>query len=437
MYDGLLQFTSTKQWLIIKDFLTYSFGSLFLRGISILLLPITMRMLSPEEYGTVSLVNAFIAIGSAILGIGLRQMLSLEYFHHDAHEKKQLIINISALYTYIALPAISLIWLLRAYCIEYIFLNTISSQTFALILISLFFFFYVELMYQIMQYQRAALQLTKIQIAIAMSIAACTIFFVWHIHMKQTGIIAAQCIGTCIGIAFATYYFTSHGYTSYAPRLNQNIVITYLKRALPFIPTILFNWILASGDRWMLAYYDSMHSVGIYAIADLFAQLFYTLILQPWAGSYLPYIMQTYKDNTDNLAPIEAHNKKTMFLAMGAAAGLITIGTLSCQSLFKFLLPLKFHAALHYIWLLLMGQVFLLGSYFASALIQFHKKTYFLAGAIAIPAAINLMLNALLIPYWGILGCSVATLISYIVYFGITLLYNKKITNSTCKYSQN
>ena len=71
-----------------------------------------------------------------------------------------------------------------------------------------------------------------------------------------------------------------------------------------------------------------------------------------------------------------------------------------------------------------MGQVFLLGSYFASAIIQFRKQTAFLAVALLIPACLNIALNYLLIAPFGILGCSLATMLSYLAYFQITLWHS-------------
>ena len=171
---------------------------------------------------------------------------------------------------------------------------------------------------------------------------------------------------------------------------------------LPFIPGIMFSWVLASSDRWVLAYYTSMHDVGIYAIADLFAQLFYTLILIPWSGSYLPYIMQRYAQHKTNLSSIEKENRTIMILSMICATIGVIFGYICLQPFLYWIIPPAYQAAIVYILLLLIGQVFLLGSYFAATIIQFHKKRYFLAFALAIPACCNLLLNLLLTPRFGI-----------------------------------
>ncbi len=76
---------------VIQNFFIYVFGALCLGGFSILLAPINMRILSPHDYGVIALINSCISVGVTILGLGLRQFLSIEYFHHDTAGQKKLI----------------------------------------------------------------------------------------------------------------------------------------------------------------------------------------------------------------------------------------------------------------------------------------------------------------------------------------------------------
>ena len=49
------------------QFFTYAFGMVLMRGITVLFAPITMFMLSPEDYGLLALANGFISIIAACL----------------------------------------------------------------------------------------------------------------------------------------------------------------------------------------------------------------------------------------------------------------------------------------------------------------------------------------------------------------------------------
>ena len=409
---------------VIITFSTYAFGSLLLRGISIIILPLIMRQLTPTDYGILSLITAFHTIGTAILGLGLRQVLSLEYFHHKDAEKKHLITELLLLYTLIAIPSILFFWPFRLFLISYLFFDGITVIQLLPVVINLFLFFYAELFYQLLQYAQQARLLTFLQIAIALLTSGASLYAVWHLHAGITGILWAQCIGQLCASSIAGIYFLTHIYIHSVAKKATKKLGYYLRYGAPFIPGIICSWVLASSDRWMLGYYCNMEEVGIYAVADLFAQIFNSMILVPWSGSYLPYIMKRYKKNESSLHIIEQQNQRTMWMSLWLLAAMIIIGFVLSKPLLYWILPATYHNALSYVPILLFGQLFLLGNYFVSSFIQFKKCTFFLAIALAIPALLNITLNALLIPLCSIYGASVATLISYGIYFMITYHYN-------------
>ncbi len=417
---------------VLKDFLIYSFGSLILRAVSLFLLPLIMRILTPADYGTLALTTAFITISTALIGLGLRQMLSIEYFHLNEAQQKTLINEIIIIYTIIAVPTLAIAWHLKDSIIKYIFFDSVTHTTLLAALASIFFFFYAELLYQLLQYNQRAKELTTLQLLTAAVTILSTIYTLWILKWGIAGVIIGQACGQLFASSIGLTLYYQHSYHLHrSTRASMQKIIPYTQYGAPFIPGIICSWILASSDRWMLGSYYSMKQVGIYSIADLFAQVFNTLILVPWAGSYLPYILKRYKAHEDDIAKVDHENNRTMWISLAAATFCISVGLSIGRPLLLFILPPSYHPSLDYVWTLLMGQVFLLGSYFASARLQYQKRTRFLALALTLPAILNLFLNYLLIIPLGILGCSLATLLSYLAYFGITLLYkNRQFYNS-------
>jgi O-antigen/teichoic acid export membrane protein len=414
---------------VIINFLIYCTSTIFIRSISFFVLPFIMHKISPSEYGSLSLLSAFTVIMTALLGLGLRQLFSIEYFHANNQQRQTIIHDILIMYTAIALPILGLLWHIRITLIHIFFFNTVTSMQLFATFIIIITFFYIELMYQLLQYQQKIKHVTLLQCTVAFVIAGCTLITVFYCDYGITGIIWSQAIGYCIACIMAIiYFFRDHGLRfKYVP--FQQIQY-YLWYGLPFTPTILANWLLASGDRWILGYFTSMHEVGIYAVADLACQLFYAIVLQSWGASYLPYIMKQYQENSHQLQNIEYENQRIMWISMAGCSITITLGYPLAWMILPKIVPSAYLQAINYLWILLMGQIFLLGSYFAAALIQYHKRTYFLAFALFIPALLNIILNCIMIPLGGIMGCSLATAISYGVYFLITYSYNKRIINS-------
>ncbi len=416
----------------MRHFATYAIGAVFIRGISFLIVPIIMRVISPQEYGILALLTTFTAIVTTLIGLGLRQVVSIEYFHLHAQDRGWLIQDIVVIYTIIAIPITFLFWYLRSFLIHSLFFDTVTSTQLMAILLPTFFYFYSELLYQLLQYQQKAKYLTLLQCSIAITVGIMSLIAVFYMGAGINGILWSQAIGTILAATISLTYLLGYQLPLEAVHRRLAHAPYYLRYGFPFIPGLLASWIMASVDRWILGYYGTMRDVGIYAVADLASQLFYFIILQPWAGSYLPYIMHRYQQNPSQLATIERENHRTMWLTMGGIAVAIAVGYPIGSLIAAHLLPSNYRESLHYAWILLMGQLFLLGSYFVAALIQYKKRTYFLTGALCSAAGVNIFLNFIFIPQWGIMGCSIATWISYAFYFIIIYHYNKKLM--TCVY---
>jgi len=423
---------------VIKDFFMYAVGSILLRGISAALAPFILPVIPPEHYGILALVTSCIALVTPVAGLGLRQVLSLEYFHHDTQARAQLINTIIGIYLLCATPFFVALYLLHTAILQPYGYITYNWLLFTSGLVIAFLHFFVELLYQLLRYEQRSILLISIQIGSALSTACCTLGFLYVLNLGIASVLLAQAItliiGTGIGIAYhrATLY-----HRSTHVRITRCTVKQYLLYGLPFIPNTLFAWFLAAGDRWMLARYATLHDVGIYALADTACQLFQLLILNSWAGSYLPYILRHYAQNKTQILSIERINLTYMMLCMLGFIVCILFGYFTCTPCITWLLPSSYHAALAPLWILLLGQICLLGSYFASTLIQFHKKRWFLSLGLCLPACINIVLNYYWIPVFGLNGCTYATLTAYSIYFVITVCYNLFLQKQILKRSLN
>jgi len=416
---------------LVKNFFIYSFGAIILRGVTVFLAPLMMRILTPSDYGLLSLVNSFTNILVVFAGFGLRQVFSIEYFHCDSNQRKLMINDVITIYLAFSSPIFLLLFLNKDLINHYIFLNSATSTLITISLIYCFTHFFVELFYQLLRYQQKAFALTILQTSIAFITILINFTFVYYFRWGVSGLMLGYLLGMLIAFGKGLYaYAKEKCFLEINVKESLSRAMPYLKLGFPFIPAILCNWVLSSGDKWILARYASLHDVGIYTIADMFGLLYQMIILYALRSSYTPHLMRKYATNQDDLKSVERWNQKNMWVSMIGMASLITAGYLIGKPILYWILPLKYHEAINYIWLVLMGYIFLMGTGFANTLIQFHKKTYFLAFALFVPAMLNIGLNIVLIPYFNIYGCVCATLASYIVYFLLTLWYNHRLQRS-------
>ncbi len=411
---------------LVSDFIRYVINNIIVRGISIMVMPALLRKLSPTEYGKLSLISSFITISIAILGLGLRQKLAVDYFGLTPKEKIKSIQGIITLYSIIAAPMLMLLYLILPRTSNLFF--CVDPLLFSLILTHIFVFFFAELIYQWLQYERYVQHLMLTQITTALTIVCVTYIAVSYLDKGISGVIAGQLAGVLIPFFVGLHIYCSFGWhQSFNPLPFILSSFSYLKKSFPFIYTVLFSWILTTADRWMLSYVGTLEQVGIYAVADMACQLFYFLIIYPWSAVYLPYMLKTYHKNTHQIEAIEYQNHRFMWYTLFILAGLIFAASIILKPIAFTILPPAFHCSYTYVPILLIGQLFLLGGYFCSCLIQYYKKGPALAWCLAIAALTNLCLNAFLIPLWGLYGCTYATTCSYLVYFVLMYVYNRSL----------
>lgn len=417
---------------IIKKFVTFACGSFFTRSITLLLAPITMQLLTPADYGLLALTNSFISIITALLGLGLRQMLPLHYFTITSDERPSIIIDIICIYLIISVPTLCLFSFNLNILNEYLFLGQASNQLLLLSFFISFIYFFVELFYQLLQYQQEAWYLTKIQAAITVITISCNLLFLCIFKLGVCSIFIGQAIGMIFVCFICIKEVVMYDYGQHLNiRRSLQVMKSYLSMGLPFIPSMLFGLLLASGDRWVLARLSTMHNVGIYSVANTLAQLANMIIFYAITGSYMPHMLNSFAQNRADIKKLEAQNKQAMWAAMIAIFILISLGFASSKWILYFFIPKDFQASIGYMYLLLLGSIFLLGTQFLNCLIQFKKKSLFLGLILCLPASLNVILNIILIPHLELYGCVLATLISYISYFVITYLYNVRLFRIT------
>lgn len=417
---------------IIKNFFIYSSGAFILRSTQFITTPITMSILSPSDYGMLALINSFISIGSAVCGLGLRQALPLEYFRGTKAEQHILVKEIIITYLLIISPLFLIALYHQRTIKSYFLMPEIPTFLVTASLIVIFIYFFTELIYQLLQYEGRAWELSILQIGVAFLTVGINLFLLLNIKLGIASIIIGQLVGMLMVCGISLRYALRASYITRKFSLEHGKRIGhYLKLGFPFLPSLLCGWMLATGDRFVLARYASLHDVGIYSIADTFGQMFQMIIIIPFSYAYLPNMMRKFA-LSENIMEMEKSNKKIMWLFIPACLIIITIGFLLIKPFLVWFLPRSYHEALLYVWLLLIAYSFLMVAYFPLALIQYYKKSYFISFSFCMPAVVNIGLNIILIPHYGIFGCVLATICANFLYCVLLIGYNYRLSCKLC-----
>lgn len=414
---------------VSTHFFSFACATILIRSISLISAPLTMLVLTPEDYGLLALANSFISMLCAVLGLGLRQALPFYYFRYTEPGRILLLRKVSAVYASVA-GVISVITLCNMHrCNDYFFLSHANMSIIAISLCIAFFYFFVELAYQLLHYKQEAWALAKLQMCTALITIACNLFFLCILRLGPISILLGQAVGMFFVLCRHAPFFYNLANKPLEPEYTCVSMKTYIAQGLPFIPSMLCGVLLASGDRWALAHISTLHNVGIYSLANTLAQCANMMILYALSGSYMPYLLKKFNEQPENILLLEKENKRIMVICMLAGSIVLCVGFGIVKPVL-FYIPIKFREAINYMGILLIGSIFYLGTQFLNCLMQYKHKSIFLGFVLCIPALLNICLNLLLIPMCGLYGCVVATLIAYIIYFLITLWYNRRLCNS-------
>lgn len=422
--------------MIIKNIGIYMLGSVLMKGSSCMVMPFCLHYLSPAQLGLFSLSTSFIAIVSVLIGCGLRQALWLEYFHQTTDQRKIIINDIIVLYTVLAVPLCFLLYLLSNSINFYIFNAQAASIMMPLLLFYCFVTFFSELLIQVCTYRQEALKVNMLQCSAAfvtLSGYGIVILYFPSVVGLITAGLTAQVYLCCWGIY---WYLKKKLYTTMKIRRIPMIARSYLVLGMPFIPSVLSGWLLASSNRWLLACYCSLEQVGMYSLLDMFNSLFQLFVLTPLAGAYLPHIFEQYVHDKERLLEIDIKNKKLMWYGMASIFSVGIVGFFCLKPLVCKIIPLQYYQVINYAPLLLAGNIFLMGTYFTNCLPQFFKKNWFLSGSLMITALINCISSMFLIRHYHLAGGVYALLIAYASYFILCYWYNNFLHKNKRRYSR-
>lgn len=194
---------------------------------------------------------------------------------------------------------------------------------------------------------------------------------------------------------------------------NFSIIRPYLKYSLPLVPTAIFSFLISSSDRYVINYYFGVTSVGIYSAAYSIPGIilmFHHLILYILS----PIIYRQYdKKQTDMARSYLSYGwKYVLMFLVPAAFGLSVLAeplldnltTTEFISEGRIIIPIVALSLIVYSVSSLFGII-----------ARLSERTGIIFTAFAGAAVLNLGLNILFVPRWGIIAAAVTTLISYIV----------------------
>ncbi|CCO48254.1 membrane hypothetical protein [Vibrio nigripulchritudo SOn1] len=212
-------------------------------------------------------------------------------------------------------------------------------------------------------------------------------------------------------------------------RFKLEICPVVLKPVLKFGLGLMFGsvcvWIITLIDRRFLAEYSGFEEVAIYSLASTVGMLITPVFLIPFRKVFTPFKLKVYSQDGAKLK-IKSFYDIYCFLGIFCVLGL----SLYAKLFVSLLGNSDYTFAINIIPLIAI-------SYFLWGLNEFYgigliisNKSFVNSSLVAVTAILNIILNFILIPKYGVTGAAFSTIISYLSTNVLYFRYSRKYYNT-------
>ena len=403
---------------LVTDAALYSISTVLGRGFSLITVPIFTRILAPSDYGALDLLSYFAVFIPIIAGLALDQAVARFYPEatHDPEKKK-----IASTVIFYYLGAVLLTALAGMYFSAAIAEAWLDNQVDKATVAMAFIFVWVHSLYYVLNNQLRYMFLAKkfafCNIGNTILSMILSVWFIASLELGVFGVFLAQTISQACFAILSLYY----GRESYAFSFDRKCLGMMIRYSAPLVPGSIAFFAMQYVDRYALNELRGLEDVGLYGIGARLASLV-NLFLIGFQRAWFPIVMKTYK------TPGAQEQFSSVFrYFVFASSTVIMVVSVFSEEILLLLTTAEFSQGYVVVPLLLASAVLAcIGNYFSFG-IQIRKKSAIrlyinLAGLV-----LNIALNLVLIPVFGLVGAALATFSSFLIMAVVAMTLSQKL----------
>ena len=421
---------------ILKNSLWFLFLGIAIRIIPFILIPIYTKYLSPEDYGIVAICLTMTGIISVLNTFGLVEFGSriLIRFHDKKNILSLLLGNIYGLSVIISLSFSILLSIFPGF-LKIIFFAGEELPSDIIIIIPVWISFSLCLSGFLQSYQTIFHQgkpYFLINTSKVLLIHSLKVILLVFLKLGVVGFLVAELISEVLIAIISLFWLTGLLKPKFNARKTRVVKMAFLY-GVPFIPASIAGWIQQYIDRIMMLRIIDMKEVGLYSFGLAFSSILY-FFWQPFRMGVTPAFVK----RLDNQKKYPNSFREFSEFATGAVI-LCCIAALFLSLFAKDIIFLiadnRFHQAHIIVPLLVVALIFQNIREIFDVPVTLKYKTWFYMVSTITGAGINVTLNMILIPTYGMLGAALATLITFVLMLVITIIYAQTLIKIPYDYS--
>lgn len=397
-----------------RNVTVYGLGDVAVSVVNFFLLGVYVRYLNVADYGVIGVLGSLEVVAKIVFRFGLDgAFMRLFYERDDAEGRRQLASTI--FFFLLALNgSIVIALLVAAPALSAALLGSADYTTaLRLMLLNTFAIGFTFIPFHVLRMEERTVTFSLLTLMRAVLTTIVRLVLIVNLGLGVTGLYLADVIVTA-GVLVALQRW-------FAPLIRATFSRAVLRDALRFglprVPHAAAQQIMAAGDKFVLKLFVGIESIGVYSVAVSFGlveKLFLSAFESAWAPFYYATIREA--DAARTFRVITTYGVAVLALL---TAGVSSVGVQAAQAMTHgFLLapddPRWADVSTVITWTAI--GVFLQGFYLLTSIgLNITKKTGYYPIATVSAAAVNILLNFLLIPRFGIVGAAWANGAGYAV----------------------
>ncbi|MFC1585750.1 oligosaccharide flippase family protein [Fibrobacterota bacterium] len=393
----------------IRNVFYYTIPNFVHYGLNFISLPILTRLLNPDDFGVAALTMAVPPIAVGVLTFGAVASVPRYYFEFRKEEHK---LNM----LYFSMQVYLFVMLAFSAVIVYVFKHDIArlitgTPQYGMAFFVAFLTLYIGQMniiyLRIYQNREEAIHHTVFVLIQGVTSPIASLLFVWYFKLSYMGLLWGFLVGAVAAwIPTIIHFNRGREYV-----FNKHILLENMKYGIQIIPKSFTGFINKFFDKYMLNNMLSMSVVGVFSIGQQIAHVF-DLVMDKLFMSLQPVYFRAVFDR-GNLASKETGRIFTVFFYVSVFV--IILGILFAREILYVIAPASYQGAIKVVVILAAGITTQTFGKYVSVQYAYKKKPIWVLPVSVIGTIINVGLNIVLIPRYGLIGAAYATVFSMVI----------------------
>ena len=398
--------------------------NLALRGITLgskfLLSIYLVKFLSLEANGEYGIFVATISMLTYVLGLDFYSYNNREILQEKSSESGKKIKNQFVLFTLVYLIILPLLYVFGLF-------DFIGQK-------------YILLFYLILIFDHISIELYRLLVVFSKPIQAnmnlflrtgiwiLVLIFAWHNYFEDlknlNSVFNLWLVGSFISVIYSIFSLSTVGISiPWKEKIETKWILKGLKIALPFFIATLSYKIIQFADRYMVEFYLGTKQTGIYYFFSNISMLIETFVQTTVVMVYSPKLIASLKkDKPFQIDIFNTFSKEIIIYSVLAVVSVCAI----IYPLLHVVEKTELFLSISVFFVMVTTRFIFNISLIYHFKLYVAKKDSLIMTSTLFAVLVNISLNFILIPFYGLIGGALATLISMLVMMCFKLFYAKK-----------